>query len=176
MKDLRPAVVRGKLKSIRETMTATFSMTRGMIAVRSIDEEHSMRITDSQGLGVKLQQRQRFLLLPALAMFFLATLSLQAEPITPPYEKLTLLTRVAQVRQLKHDEAELGYPVRLRGVVTYYDRDAEIFFIQDSTAGIFVNSSGMTFSPQPNQMTDILVGPLEAKFRLQAGQLVEIEG
>jgi hypothetical protein len=36
------------------------------------------------------------------------------------------------------EEAARGYPVRLRAVVTYYNRDEGDLFIQDSTGGIRV--------------------------------------
>src|SRR2546427_7008225 len=102
-----------------------FSMVPGIVTTRFIEEEHAM-IADSQRLVPKPQRPQRSFLLSALATFFLGALSLQARQTTPQYLKLPLLRQVAQVRQLKHDKAELGYPVCLRGVVTYYDREAEI--------------------------------------------------
>lgn len=50
---------------------------------------------------------------------------------------LPLLTHADQVRQLSPDQAALGYPVRVRGVVTD-DVPAPDFFIQDSSAGVYV--------------------------------------
>jgi PAS domain S-box-containing protein len=55
------------------------------------------------------------------------------------------------------EEAERGYPVRIRAVVTYYNWDAGDLFIQDSTAGIWVN-------------------PGETKLALHQGEFVEVEG
>jgi hypothetical protein len=66
---------------------------------------------------------------------------------------LPALTRVADIRRLTADEANRGYPVRLQAVVTYFaahnpnllpgERYSQLpapdMFIQDSTAGIFVN-------------------------------------
>ena len=49
-----------------------------------------------------------------------------------------LIGRAAEVRALTPKEAARGYPVRLRGVVTYYDRAAPDLFVQDGTAGIYV--------------------------------------
>jgi len=70
---------------------------------------------------------------------------------------LPLLTRVEQIRTLKLEDADRGYPVRIRGVVTYFDPDTLDFFVQDSTGGIWVdlgnNNPGIHF-----------------------GQLVEVEG
>ena len=53
---------------------------------------------------------------------------------------LPTLTSAEQVRGLTPDQAALGYPVRIRGVVTD-DVPAPDFFIQDSTAGIYVEGS-----------------------------------
>src|SRR5579859_5586288 len=74
-----------------------------------------------------------------------------------PTEHLPLLTRVEQIRALTAQQASLSYPVRIRGVVTM-DAPAPDFFVQDSTAGIYVEGSNV---PNP---------------RVVFGQLVEIEG
>jgi signal transduction histidine kinase len=62
-----------------------------------------------------------------------------AQTFNPPTSKqsLPLLTHADQVRQLRPDQAALGYPVRVRGVVTD-DVPAPDFFIQDSSAGVYV--------------------------------------
>jgi PAS domain S-box-containing protein len=81
-----------------------------------------------------------------------ACLSLaEAQPALP------LLTQAAQIRRLTTAEAGRGYPVRLRGVVTYYNWDASDLFIQDSTAGIWVD-------------------PGQTKPALHSGEWVEVEG
>jgi hypothetical protein len=48
------------------------------------------------------------------------------------------LKSVAGVRKLAQNQARLGYPVQLRGTVTYYDSLGLILYVQDATAGIFV--------------------------------------
>ncbi|HEX6822585.1 MAG TPA: hypothetical protein VF123_11045, partial [Candidatus Sulfotelmatobacter sp.] len=70
---------------------------------------------------------------------------------------LPLLTHADQVRRLSADEAALGYPVRIRGVITD-DVPSPDFFVQDSTAGIYVEGS-----PSP-------------QFGHHWGDLVELEG
>ncbi|MGC9946595.1 MAG: ATP-binding protein [Bryobacteraceae bacterium] len=84
---------------------------------------------------------------------------------------LPVLTRVSQIRQLTPEQAARGYPVHIRAVVTYYSPIGPTFlgrdtymgtatpdvFVQDSTAGIWVNV------------------PKNAP-PLQAGQLVEMKG
>jgi signal transduction histidine kinase len=70
---------------------------------------------------------------------------------------LPLLTHADQVRHLSAQEAALGYPVRIRGVITD-DVPSPDFFVQDSTAGIYVEGSSF------------------AKFGHHWGDLVELEG
>src|SRR6266404_204474 len=54
-----------------------------------------------------------------------------------------VLTSLQQVRQLSTAEATNAFPVRIRGVVTYYDPTWwNILFVQDATAGIYVNRVG----------------------------------
>ncbi len=58
-----------------------------------------------------------------------------------PSRQLPLLTTARQVHDLTPDQASLGYPVRLRGVVTFYDPYQEghrALFIADSTGDVFV--------------------------------------
>lgn len=78
-----------------------------------------------------------------------------------PTERLPMLTTARQVHLLTFKEASSGYPVRLRGVVTFYDPYQEghrALFIADRTGGIFV-------APGP--------GPI---LPLHAGSRVEISG
>jgi PAS domain S-box-containing protein len=84
---------------------------------------------------------------------------------------LRTLTQIEQIRELTPEQANRGYPVRLRAVVTYYVSHATSLlphmtdaapsgpdmFIQDATAGIWIN---------------VPPGGPEAKH----GQLIEIEG
>jgi len=72
-------------------------------------------------------------------------------------QALPVLTTVQRVRGLSAAQANLRYPIHLRGVVTYYNTQWRHFFFQDSTAGIFVDSAG-----QPDG--------------LHAGQEVELNG
>ena len=58
----------------------------------------------------------------------------------PGHESLPTLTTAEQVRRLSPDRAALGYPVRIRGVITD-DVPAPDYFVQDATAGIYVEGS-----------------------------------
>lgn len=70
---------------------------------------------------------------------------------------LPTLTHTSQVRRLSPEQAAMGYPVRIRGVITM-DAPAPDFFIQDATAGIYVE------------------GSLAPEYSHLLGQLVEVEG
>jgi signal transduction histidine kinase len=67
------------------------------------------------------------------------------------------LTRAEQVRTLSVEEAAAGRPVRIRGVITN-DVPAPDFFIQDATAGVYVE------------------GSKDPVFPHRFGDLVELEG
>ncbi len=70
-----------------------------------------------------------------------------------------ILTHAIEVRSLSPEAARGRVAVHLSGVVTYSDLQWNMLFVQDTTAGVFVNDS---------------VGHL--KTNLSPGQLVEIEG
>ena len=72
------------------------------------------------------------------------------------------LRTAEQIRRLSTQQADLRYPVRLRGVVTCFDDripTKSFRFIQDDTAGIYFYLDGSTNNPP-----------------LKTGQLVEMEG
>ena len=69
---------------------------------------------------------------------------------------LPILNRVSQLRRLTPDQAKKGYPVRIRGVVTYYDLAHGDFFVQDATGAMYI------------------LPP--AGLAVRAGQYVEVEG
>src|SRR5208283_4303171 len=72
------------------------------------------------------------------------------------------LHTVEEVRRLSATEAERGYPVRLRGVLTFFDqrRPTKIYqFLQDETAGIYFYIGSGAGTPN-----------------LGAGQRVEMDG
>ena len=68
------------------------------------------------------------------------------------------LTNAQQIRILDPAEAQKSIPVRLRGVVTFYDAPLHNLFLQDATAGIFA-----------------LVDPKDGT-NIAAGDEIEVEG
>ena len=78
-----------------------------------------------------------------------------------PTGDLPLLTNVAQVKSLSAQQAAVGYPVRVRGLVTYYQSDEWRAFVQDGSGGIYVVPG------DPVKGTELKMKP---------GQLVEVVG
>jgi len=64
---------------------------------------------------------------------------------------LATLTKIAQVRDLSVPQAALGYPVRVKGVVTYEQPDVGLHFVQDDSAGIYIITTALG--------TKVLPGP-----------------
>jgi hypothetical protein len=60
----------------------------------------------------------------------------------PATDALPLLTKASQIRALSLAESQRKYPVLLRGTVTFYAPDFNLNFVQDGTAGIFLNIRG----------------------------------
>jgi len=55
-------------------------------------------------------------------------------------ESLPTLTTAESVRELSSEEARRGYPIEVEGVVTYADSARQALFVQDETAGIFLQA------------------------------------
>jgi PAS domain S-box-containing protein len=81
-----------------------------------------------------------------------------ARPSRAADTNLPVLTNAAAVRNLPPEEAARHYPVRIKGLVTFFDQSQFLRFIQDESAGIYF----------------YLNDPADPA--LQAGQIVEIEG
>jgi signal transduction histidine kinase len=91
-------------------------------------------------------------------LFLFSTL-FTAEPLSAqPANASICLTNARQVRELDPETAVKNIPVRMSGVVTYYDALLFNLFFQDGTAGIFV-----------------LVAP-DISTNIVAGQEIEVEG
>ena len=91
-----------------------------------------------RSVGQRFEQGLRLL---AVSAFVAVALGAAAQGQLPPAAKsLPILTHADQVRRLSPEEAALGYPVLIRGVITM-DAPAPDFFVQDATAGIYVEGS-----------------------------------
>ena len=72
---------------------------------------------------------------------------------------LPVLTTASEVHQLSREEAQRGYPVKIRGVVTCVFPERQAFTIQDATRGLYVVDSSESRSVPP-----------------QIGEYLEVEG
>ncbi|HOB33303.1 MAG TPA: hypothetical protein PKH32_10540, partial [Verrucomicrobiota bacterium] len=65
------------------------------------------------------------------------------------------LRTAAAVRFLSVEQARQNLPVRLRGVVTFFDAALYSRFIQDETAGIYLFDSGLPSNLSPGQVVEV---------------------
>jgi signal transduction histidine kinase len=93
--------------------------------------------------------------IPQLLLLLWASGSAGYAQVAP--KPLAILTQADQVRKLSPEQAARGYPVRVRGVVTG-DVPSPDFFVQDSTAGVYVEGNQTHLFPH------------------RLGDMVEIEG
>ena len=85
--------------------------------------------------SVRLTAGRAWGLIEVIALLTFPSLAQSAQPTV---EALPTFTQARQVLSLTHEEAERGYPVLLRGVVTFAAPQAALWFMQDDTAGIYV--------------------------------------
>jgi hypothetical protein len=76
---------------------------------------------------------------------------------------LRVLTLAEQIRGLTPEWASRKLPVALRGVVTFYAPDFGYAFVQDASAGIFLNMEGPAPQARPGDMVEVegVTGPGE---------------
>src|SRR5689334_7383973 len=75
----------------------------------------------------------------ALALGSQLTFAVLGDTKLPPTR---VFTKAREVRELTAEEAGRGFPVHIKAVVTHYDRASGNLFIQDATAGIYVETDG----------------------------------
>jgi len=90
----------------------------------------------------------------------LACLGVRAEVAGPGAPKLRTLTTALEAHSLTAREALRGYPVHLRGVVTYFDSHLDprwiILFVHDATGSIFVGMPpGSLDNIAPGTLVDV---------------------
>ncbi|HEV2350210.1 MAG TPA: response regulator [Terriglobia bacterium] len=82
-------------------------------------------------------------------------LALSSQMVWAGKTKIHQLTAIQQIRQLTITQAELGYPVHIRAVVTYFESTESDLFVQDSTGGIWVELGGAPLTAVPGQLLDL---------------------
>jgi PAS domain S-box-containing protein len=113
--------------------------------------EHSMT-GDSQPVGHYWLAR----VIPLLFILsFLAGVAWAQQVGAGKSGNLPLLTEARQIRELSSEKATLGYPIQLRAVVTYADLSHVDLFVQDATAGIYVDSNNLTLPLRAGQYVEI---------------------
>jgi signal transduction histidine kinase len=110
----------------------------------------------TRGSVAAAAEELRLTVMSALVVGALIVAGAQAQ-LTPLSKPLPTLTRADQIRRLSPEQASLGYPVLVRGVITM-DAPAPDFFVQDATAGIYVE------------------GSVSPKYSHLLGRFVEVEG
>jgi hypothetical protein len=72
---------------------------------------------------------------------FRATVEKSSAPLQDAEENeaLPVLTNIGQIRHLRNDDAEQGFPVDLIATVTYLDNGREGFFVNDRDNGIYID-------------------------------------
>jgi signal transduction histidine kinase len=68
---------------------------------------------------------------------------------------LSVLTTAAEVHRLKREEAQRGYPVKFRGVVTCVLPERQAFVLQDASRGLYVEDHS-TVRSRPPQLGELL--------------------
>jgi signal transduction histidine kinase len=114
----------------------------------------SNRTMRAQCIGVPFKES---LVLSVFLILVAPTIAVNAWSQMSVTKPLPTLTHINQIRSLSPEEAARGYRVLIRGVITM-DAPAPDFFVQDATAGIYVE------------------GLVSAKFPHVLSQFVEIEG
>lgn len=89
-----------------------------------------------------------------------------ARPLMPQglsrFPRSAPLTSVAAIRELTPERAAAGLPVALEGVVTYYDPDWRVLFIQQDGAGIYVDSKATPLRVLPGTASRSKASPPQA--------------
>jgi len=67
----------------------------------------------------------------------------------------TNLTSVAEVMKLGNEQARARLPVQINGVITFSSEELNIFFIQDSSGGIFVDSGTQLPLPKSGNLVTV---------------------
>src|SRR5258708_1539012 len=72
----------------------------------------------------------------ALSYLLMVCVPVKGEPHQPK-----ALTRIEDIRELPPSQAAREFPVHVRAVVTHYDPASGVLFVQDDSAGIFVETT-----------------------------------
>lgn len=68
---------------------------------------------------------------------------------------LPLLTKIHKIRRLSAQEAARGYPVKIRGIITYHNPQLSMTFIQDDSDAIYLQSFDPVLALQPHTLYEV---------------------
>ena len=91
-------------------------------------------------------------LMAALVAF--PTVFAGGEDLAASRSSLPVLTSIAQIRQLTPEQAALGYPVRLRALVTFHNQHRDCF-LMDGTEGVFLARKHSESTLKPGQFVEV---------------------
>ena len=85
----------------------------------------------------------------------------------------SVIREARQVRELSSEKAKLGYAIQLQAVVTYVDTSHGDLFVQDSTAGIYVNPAGQTLDLRAGESVEVIgkTGPGDFASQIENPQI-----
>jgi len=70
-------------------------------------------------------------------------------------EKLPILDKIDTIRHMPQKELSRGYPVYVRGTVTFFSPTWQLLFVQDQTAGIYVYDNQFSASTKAGQNIEV---------------------
>jgi signal transduction histidine kinase/uncharacterized protein YdeI (BOF family) len=156
-----------KIKSVPITPISELAADGQPARIRAIVEElrpGSLRVRDSSGVvTVECDDKLTFSRGSAIEVFgypahdsngLLMTRANVAVPMSGN-PALPVLNRIAQIRDLSAPQAARGFPVQVKGVVTFKDDDQQLQFVQDGSAGIYVSLEAKRFEVFPAAGTRI---------------------
>ena len=78
-------------------------------------------LNDTRGFGTRIKSLVRAAIIAFVAVLMSFWVLSRCRPSELPAKRLSVLTTAREVHGLTSEQASLGYPVRLHGIVTFYD-------------------------------------------------------
>jgi PAS domain S-box-containing protein len=135
------------------------------------------RLTEKRRMTINSQLVGRYSLAGAILFVFIPSIlagisSAQAEEYALSSSP-SVIKEARQVRELSSEKAKLGYLVQLHAVVTYVDANNGDLFVQDATAGIYVNSAGLTLNLRAGESVEVIgkTGPGDFASQIENPQI-----
>jgi signal transduction histidine kinase/CheY-like chemotaxis protein len=155
--------VRGMVAAQRVGTALTVRDATGQVEVRSVQKERLLLGTGVEAVGRVASSGSQWVIDDALYRPVGAPATGAGDAGGPAAGPLT---RVAEIKALKADEAAGGRAVDVRGMVTWTDPDTDYFYLEDLTGGIRVDYDRSRIGAFP------FVKYLEVKGVTRAGRVV----